>query len=67
VQPPKTPFLAVREFGQRLLDRPSDYDALIDMASGCDYVLLGEATHGTADFYRMRAAITRRLIEETRL
>jgi erythromycin esterase-like protein len=64
VQPPKTPFLAVREFGQRLLDRPSDYDALIDMASGCDYVLLGEATHGTADFYRMRAAITRRLIEE---
>ncbi|KAK45641.1 erythromycin esterase [Caballeronia jiangsuensis] len=64
MQPSKTPFLAVRELGQRLLDRPSDYDALIDMTSGCDYVLLGEATHGTADFYRMRAAITRRLIEE---
>ena len=26
-------------------------------------VLLGEATHGTAEFYRARAAITRRLIE----
>jgi erythromycin esterase-like protein len=27
-------------------------------------VLLGEATHGTHEFYRMRAEITRRLIEE---
>src|SRR5436853_1615037 len=27
-------------------------------------VLLGEATHGTAEFYRARAAITRRLIEK---
>jgi protein-L-isoaspartate(D-aspartate) O-methyltransferase len=27
-------------------------------------VLLGEASHGTAEFYRARAAITRRLIEE---
>jgi erythromycin esterase-like protein len=27
-------------------------------------VLLGEATHGTADFYNARAAITRRLIEQ---
>src|SRR5690606_10264580 len=26
-------------------------------------VLLGEATHGTSEFYRARAAITRRLIE----
>ncbi len=64
MQPITTPFLAVRELGQRLLGRPSDYDALIDMASGCAYVLLGEATRGAADFYRMRAAITRRLMEE---
>src|ERR1700709_778324 len=27
-------------------------------------VLLGEASHGTSEFYRARAAITRRLIEE---
>jgi erythromycin esterase-like protein len=26
-------------------------------------VLLGEASHGTSEFYRARAAITRRLIE----
>mgnify|MGYP000435187946 CR=1 FL=1 len=27
-------------------------------------VLIGEATHGTSEFYRMRARITRKLIEE---
>ncbi|TIP62464.1 erythromycin esterase family protein, partial [Mesorhizobium sp.] len=27
-------------------------------------VLLGEASHGTSEFYRARAAITRRLIEK---
>ena len=27
-------------------------------------VLLGESTHGTEEFYRTRAAITRRLVEE---
>ena len=30
-------------------------------------VLLGEASHGTSEFYRARAAITRRLIERARL
>jgi erythromycin esterase-like protein len=30
----------------------------------CKVVLLGEASHGTSEFYRARAAITRRLIEE---
>jgi len=40
-----------------------------DFAAGCDrfadarVVLLGEASHGTSEFYRARAAITRRLIE----
>ena len=28
------------------------------------YVLLGECTHGTEEFYRTRAAITRRLVAE---
>ena len=27
-------------------------------------VLLGESTHGTEEFYRIRAAVTRRLVEE---
>jgi erythromycin esterase-like protein len=41
-----------------------DYDALLDMVGERAFVLLGEATHGTHEFYAMRADITRRLIEE---
>lgn len=41
-----------------------DYDALLDTVGERAFVLLGEATHGTHEFYAMRADITRRLIEE---
>jgi erythromycin esterase-like protein len=61
---PMTPFLATRELAQRLEDRATDYDALLEMAADRRFVLLGEATHGTQEFYRMRAEITRRLIVE---
>ncbi|WP_046869710.1 protein-L-isoaspartate(D-aspartate) O-methyltransferase [Microvirga massiliensis] len=37
---------------------------LFDRFADCRVVLLGEASHGTSEFYRARAAITRRLIEE---
>ncbi len=37
---------------------------LFDRFADARVVLLGEATHGTSEFYRARAAITRRLIEE---
>ena len=43
---------------------PSQYDALLDGIGDARIVLLGEATHGTHEFYRERAFITRRLIEE---
>ncbi len=59
-----TPFLAVRELGRRLDEKESDYDELLELARGRHYVLLGEASHGTREFYRMRAEITRRLISE---
>jgi protein-L-isoaspartate(D-aspartate) O-methyltransferase len=38
--------------------------AMIDRYADKRVVLLGEASHGTAEFYRARAAITRRLIEQ---
>ena len=41
-----------------------DYDALLERIGDARVVLLGEARHGTAEFYRERARITRRLIEE---
>src|SRR5436190_12182528 len=42
----------------------SDYDALIELAGNAECVLVGEASHGTHEFYETRAALTRRLIEE---
>jgi erythromycin esterase-like protein len=41
-----------------------DYDALLDLVGDRRFVLLGEASHGTHEFYRERARITRRLIDE---
>ena len=41
-----------------------DDDPLLAMVGDRDFVLLGEATHGTHEFYAMRARITRRLVEE---
>jgi erythromycin esterase-like protein len=41
-----------------------DYDPLLEWIGDCRLVLIGEASHGTHDFYRERALITRRLIEE---
>jgi erythromycin esterase-like protein len=41
-----------------------DYDPLLDIIGNSCVVLLGEASHGTHEFYRERARITRRLIEE---
>ena len=39
-------------------------DSLIDFAGGASLVLLGEASHGTHEFYATRAEITKRLIRE---
>ena len=41
-----------------------DLDPLLELVGDARYVLLGEATHGTAEFYTWRAAITRRLVRE---
>jgi erythromycin esterase-like protein len=41
-----------------------DYDRLLARVGEARFVLLGEASHGTHEFYRERAAITRRLIVE---
>jgi len=42
----------------------SDYDALLAEAGQARFVLLGENSHGTADYYRERARITLRLVRE---
>src|SRR5256884_1954548 len=40
------------------------FGQLFDPFANRRVILLGEASHGTSEFYRARAAITRRLIEE---
>lgn len=39
-------------------------ESMIGRIGDAQVVLIGEATHGTSEFYRMRAEITRRLIAE---
>src|SRR5215218_8011127 len=41
-----------------------DLDPLIDRIGNVRFVLIGEASHGTHEFYDIRAQITRRLIAE---
>jgi erythromycin esterase-like protein len=41
-----------------------DYDALLDLAGDASIVCIGEASHGTHEFYSERAKITKRLIDE---
>jgi erythromycin esterase-like protein len=42
----------------------ADYDPLVERVGEARFVLLGEASHGTHEFYRERAEITKRLITE---
>jgi len=41
----------------------ADLDPLLERIGDARVVLLGEATHGTSEFYRMRARITRELVQ----
>ena len=54
----------VRELAQRLSGAPNDYDDLLKLIGDERIVLLGEASHGTHEFYLERAEITKRLIAE---
>ena len=37
---------------------------MIELIGNARYVLLGEASHGTHEFYKARAEITKRLVTE---
>jgi len=48
----------------RPLGADADLDPIVERIGNRRLVLLGEASHGTSDFYTWRARLTRRLIEE---
>src|SRR5437588_3280833 len=54
----------VREAAHALEGSTADYDPLLELIGEARFVLLGEASHGTHEFYRERAEITKRLIVE---
>ncbi|WP_040546737.1 erythromycin esterase family protein [Pedosphaera parvula] len=54
----------IREVAIPLTGSSCDYDFLLESIGDARFVLLGEATHGTHEFYRTRAEITKRLIIE---
>ena len=55
---------AIRQNVRRLTGSAQDYDLLMEVLDDCRFALLGEASHGTHEFYQTRAEITKRLIEE---
>ena len=54
----------VRRSAYPLTGTTADYDPLLRRVGDAQFVLLGEASHGTHEFYRERAQITKRLILE---
>jgi erythromycin esterase-like protein len=54
----------VRGAARPLGEGGDDYGALLDVVGDARFVLLGEASHGTEEFYRARAEITKRLVAE---
>jgi erythromycin esterase-like protein len=49
---------------QPLRGTERDYDSLLRLVGEARFVLIGEASHGTHEFYAERAIITKRLIQE---
>src|SRR5881394_2390504 len=54
----------LRSFAHPLYDTEGDHKPLLELIGDSRFVLLGEGSHGTHDFYRERAEITKRLITE---
>jgi erythromycin esterase len=46
------------------IEQESDLDRLMDLIGNARYVLLGEASHGTHEYYTWRSQISKRLIKE---
>ena len=54
----------VQEAAHPLTGSSRDYDPILKLVGDARLVLIGEATHGTHEFYRERAQLTKRLIRE---
>src|SRR5215212_4457270 len=55
---------SIRKAASPLSGEVDDYNQLLPLIGNACFCLLGEATHGTHEFYRERAEITKQLIKE---
>ncbi|PJJ58781.1 erythromycin esterase family protein [Hymenobacter chitinivorans] len=56
--------LSLPDTGISRLETTQDLDPILQQMGPARYALLGEASHGTAEFYTWRAALSKRLIQE---
>jgi erythromycin esterase len=61
---PATDPITIPSTGVSRLETPQNLDPLLKQMGAARYALLGEASHGTAEFYTWRAALSKRLIQE---
>ncbi|HEY9420106.1 MAG TPA: erythromycin esterase family protein [Thermoanaerobaculia bacterium] len=62
--PTEAALAPVRQAALPVTGQATDYDPLLGLIGDGRFVLLGDGTHGTHEFYRERARITLRLIRE---
>ena len=55
--------LAIAHTAQTLTGAEGELEGLVEQMGAARFALMGEASHGTHEFYETRAALTRRLIE----
>ena len=62
--PHKSELEKIRQHARPLTGTSPDLDGLLEMIGNASVVLLGESSHGTHEFYDLRAHLTKRLILE---
>ncbi len=61
---PKDIVELLAEAAEPLVGSPNDFDSVIDLIGDRRFVLIGEASHGTHEFYRIRAQLSKILIAQ---
>ena len=61
---PNSPVDRLSEKAEALVGAPDDFNSVIDLIGDARFVLIGEASHGTHEFYRIRAQISKILIAQ---
>jgi erythromycin esterase-like protein len=54
----------VRKYAEPFTGAINEFDSLMGLIGDSRYVLIGEASHGTHEYYKTRIDLTKRLIEE---